>query len=182
MKKLVLITSMLLLPTAVTAQDSGSPIVAQQRVRSAEDQNVLSLPSNTEVGIRLNEDVSTKTHQQGDRITFSTTHDILLQDYVVIPAGTRVVGEVTWMTGKGMFGKSGKFEIEVRYIDLNGRRIPMQGKFRQEGDGNTVATIGAVVVVPVAGFFVTGKSGAMPRGRELTVYTAEAVAVALPSS
>lgn len=77
------------------------------------------------------------------------------------------------MTNKGMSGKSGKFEIEITHVEVGGRRIPLEGTFRQEGEGNTVATIGAVAVVPVAGFFVTGRSGRMPSGSELTVYTAE---------
>jgi hypothetical protein len=170
----------LLAPLAIAAQDQSGPIVAQRAGASA-SANSVSLPANTEVGIRLNQDISTKSARQGETVSFSTTHDVLLDEFVVIPAGTRVVGEITWVSGKGMFGKSGKFELEVRYIDLGGRRIPLEGKFRQEGDGNTVATIGAVVVVPVAGFFVTGKSGVMPKGRELTVYTAQPIPVTLPA-
>ncbi|EMD81794.1 hypothetical protein C725_2842 [Pacificimonas flava] len=37
------------------------------------------------------------------------------------------------MTGKGMFGKSGKMDVEIRYIEVDGNRIPVVGKFRQEG-------------------------------------------------
>ncbi len=178
MRGLVVLAVIFGAQTAVLAQESQAPIVAQKQ-GSAADENTTYLPANTEVGIRLNNDISTKKNSEGETISFSVTHDVLLQDYVVIPAGSRAVGEITWMSGKGMFGKSGKFEIEVRYIDLNGRRIPLEGKFRQEGDGNTVATIGAVVVVPVAGFFVTGKSGVMPKGRELTVFTGQPVPVTL---
>jgi hypothetical protein len=58
----------------------------------------------------------------------------------VIPRGTPAMGEVTWRTGKGAFGKSGKLEFSLRYIDLGGQHIPVTGDFRQEGEGNTLAT------------------------------------------
>jgi len=71
-------------------------------------------------------------------------------------------------------------EIELRYLELNGRRIPITGKYRQEDEGNTVATVGGVVVAGVFAAFITGKSARIPQGRELKAFTAEALPVALP--
>ena len=164
--------------TSALYAQSGAAITAR-KASSEEQQASAFLPANTEVNLRLNEEINTKQNEQGDTIILSVTHDVMLGDYVVIPQGSRAVGEITWMTGKGMFGKSGKFDLELRYVEVDGQRIPLAGKFRQEGNGNTVATVGAVVLVPVAGFLVTGKSGSMPRGKELTVYTAEPVPVML---
>lgn len=94
----------------------------------------------------------------------------------VIPSGTPAVGEITFKTGKGVFGKSGKLEVELRHVDLNGQRIPLTGKYRQEGEGNTTAAVGAVFLA--AGLlFVTGKSAIIPRGRELAGYTSQVVNV-----
>jgi hypothetical protein len=100
----------------------------------------------------------------------------------VIPRGTRAVGEVTWKTGKAAFGKSGKMEVALRYIQLGRNRIDITGKHRQEGEGNTVATIGAVVLVGVlGGLAVTGKSAHIPGGREFRAFTVDAVPVQLPT-
>ena len=89
-----------------------------------------------------------------------------VQSQITLPA----TGEVTMRTGKAVFGKSGKMEVELRNIDLDGRRIPVSGKYRQEGEGNTLAAVGAVFLA--AGLmFVTGKSAVIPRGRELVAYT-----------
>lgn len=149
--------------------------------RPAQTDSVV-LPANTEVTVSTNEELTTKKNAEGDPVYFTVTHDVILKGYVVIPRGSRAVGEITWMTGKGMFGKSGKLEFELRYAEVGNMRVPLTGKFRQEGSGNTVATVGAVVLVPVAGFFVTGKSGSVPRGRELTVYTSQDVPVILPAT
>ena len=42
-------------------------------------------------------------------------------------AGSRAMGEIVWRTGRGAFGKSGKMEVALRNIELDGRRIPLEG-------------------------------------------------------
>lgn len=158
---------------------SPPPVIMAQEVQQFPE-NQSFLPANTEVFLSLNQPLNTKRTKEGETFYLTVTHDVMLDGYVVIPRGSRAVGEVTWVTGKGMFGKSGKMEVDIRYVDAAGARIPVVGTFRQEGSGNTVATVGAVVVVPVAGFFVTGKSGEIPKGRELTVFTRDALPVRLP--
>jgi hypothetical protein len=142
------------------------------------------LPANTEVLLSVSQEVTTKgrTWSEGDNFNLSVVHDVMLGDYIVIPAGSRAVGRITWMTSKGMFGKSGKMDIELEYVTVNGRRIDLEGTYRQEGEGNTVATVAGVVVVPVVGFFITGKSGRIPQGRELMATTENDIELAIPAS
>lgn len=137
------------------------------------------LPANTQVDVTLNSEVNSKKVKQGDRLSGSVSHDVMLGDYVVIPKGTRANGSVTYRTGKGAFGKSAKMEISITDLDLNGRSIPVNGKFRQEGTGNTGATVGAAVAVGVFSAFVTGKSAVFEQGRELRVFTSDALPVAI---
>ena len=76
-------------------------------------------------------------------------------------------------TGKGVFGKSGKMQIEMRSVDLDNQRIPLTGKYQQEGEGNTLAAVGAILLsAPL--MFVTGKSAIIPRGKEISDYTMQA--------
>jgi hypothetical protein len=142
-----------------------------------------SLPANTEIMLRMNDELTTKGGklEVGHMFRLSVVDDVRLGDAIVIPRGSPAFGEVTWKTGKGAFGKSGKMEVKMRYIDLNGRRIPLSGEYRQEGEGNTVATVAAVVAVGVFGAFVTGKSAVIPQGRELKAHTIEALPVVLPA-
>lgn len=142
-----------------------------------------SLPANTAIMLRMNDELTTKGGklEVGHMFRLSVVDDVRLGDAIVIPRGAPAFGEVTWKTGKGAFGKSGKMEVKMRYIDLNGRRIPLSGEYRQEGEGNTVATIAAVVAVGVFGAFVTGKSAVIPQGRELKAHTTEALPVVLPA-
>lgn len=163
---------------SVPVQASPSPALTVAR---AEPRAALVLPANTEVLLKMNQEVTTKgkTWSEGDTFDMSVVHDVMLGDYVVIPRGSRGVGRITWMTNKGAFGKSGKMDIELEYIEVSGRRIPINGTYRQEGEGNTVATVGGVILAGVFAGFITGKSGRIPQGRELMAHTQEDIPLAV---
>jgi hypothetical protein len=131
--------------------------------------------------LRLDETVSSKGHKVGDRFRLTVVQDVYLGGAVVIPRGTPAFGNIAWRTGKGMFGKSAKMEIEIDHLDVNGRAVPLSGRFRQEGQGNTGATIGTAVAAGlIAAAFVTGRSAVFEQGREFRVSTREAVAFGAP--
>ncbi len=140
------------------------------------------LPTNTEIVVRMNSELNSKQAKEGSAFTTTVAYDVMLGNMVVIPRGAPASGVVTWRTGKGAFGKSAKMTYEIRSLDLGGQRVPLSGKFRQEGKGNTGAAVGAVVAVGVFGAFVTGKSAIVEQGRELKVYTTSAIPVALPQA
>ena len=173
------------LASAAAAQVTSPPaaIVPLQAVAPAPTQT--SLPANTEVLLSMNEELSTKGGkiEVGTKFRMSVVNDVRLNGFTVIPRGTPAVGEVTWKTGKGMFGKSGKMEVDLRHLDLNGQTIPLTGHYRQEGSGNTVATVATVILVaPIAGMLVTGRSAVLPQGRELKAYLAESLPVTMPAA
>lgn len=173
--------------TGALAQDASNqplepikPVAAQSAASKAQ----AFLPANTEVLLSMNEDLTTKggNIEEGTMFYLTVASDVKLGDNVIIPRGARGAGEVTWKTGKGAFGKSGKMDIELRYVEVGGQRIPVEGKYRQEGEGNTVATVGTVLLAGVFAGFVTGKSAKIPRGRELSARTKLDVPVALPAA
>ena len=139
------------------------------------------LPTNTEVVVKMTSELNSKKVREGDKFTATTASDVMLANMIVIPRGTPVNGVVTWRTGKGAFGKSAKMEYALTSLDLNGQSIPLQGNFRQEGSGNTGATVGAVVAVGVFAAFVTGKSAVVPAGTELKTYTRMPLSVLPPA-
>lgn len=140
------------------------------------------LPTNTEVLLRMDSELSSKKARAGDVFTASVAQDVMVGNVIAIPKGTPANGVVTWRTGKGSFGKSAKMSYEFKSLDLSGQRIPLTGQFRQDGSGNTGATVGAVAAAGViGGLFVTGKSAVIEKGRELKVATAAALPLAAPA-
>jgi hypothetical protein len=152
-------------PVASIAPAQPAPLVAPVQ-RAAQ----LRLPANTSLTVALNNSLNTKTFHTGDKFSLTVSQDVMAGDRVVIPHGTRAVGQVNWAKGNGSFGKSGKIELAFRYIELGGKKIPLEGTYYQEGNGNTAGTVGAIVGAGlVGGLIVHGHNAEVPEGKEFTV-------------
>ncbi|KLE32468.1 hypothetical protein [Aurantiacibacter luteus] len=174
-----------LIPAALAAA-LAVPAAAQEapmQVQRTSEGNAF-LPANTEVRMRLNQEVTTRgdTWNEGDTFRLTVSNDVMLGDYVVIPEGSPAMGRITWMTNRGMFGKSGKMDIELEYVEVNGRQIPVNGTFRQEGEGATLATVGGVLVAGIFAGFITGRSAVIPEDRELVATTENNLELAIAAS
>ena len=182
MNKFVIAATAAMFVTPVIAHAQDTPL-AVQHVDAAPQGNAF-LPANTEVLLAMSQEVTTKgkTWKEGDTFKLRVEKDVMLGDYVVIPEGAPAYGRITWLTSKGAFGKSGKMDIELEHIDLGGRKIRIDGTYRQEGEGNTLATVGGVVAAGVFAAFITGKSGRIPEGRELTATTEEPIELAVAAA
>lgn len=152
-----------LVSTSLSAQTETAP--AQTTVALAPASALLSLNAGTPITLAVAEEVNSSTHKEGDTFRLTVPNDVMIGNTLVIPRGTPGMGEITWRTGKGAFGKSGKMELSLRHIDLNGQRIPVTGDFRQEGEGNTIATGIGILAVGVFAGFITGKRARLPVGR-----------------
>lgn len=184
-----LVVALVAIPASLAAQTATpvgvqpsliAPVVAVARPSATEAQ--AALPANSEIWVSPNGEVNSKRIKQGAKFEMSVSRDVMLGNYVVIPRGTRAVGQISYRTGKGAFGKSGKMEFEVVDVDLGGRLIPVKGHYRIEGQGNTGATVGAIVAVGVFSAFVTGHSAAIAQGTEYKAYTTDALPIVTAAS
>jgi hypothetical protein len=105
-----------LLAVPAFAQDPAAFPLPVQAARA----NNAVLPAGTEVKLRLAQELTTKGDglQEGDTFMMTVTQDVRHEGYVVIPRGSRAIGRVTFLTSKGMFGKSGKMDIEIDYVEV----------------------------------------------------------------
>jgi hypothetical protein len=69
-----------------------------------------------------------------------------------------------------MFGKSGKLETRLLYAKVGNQQVKIGGKKGDRGDGGTAATVGALLFVWPAAFFITGKSAVIAPGTQATGY------------
>lgn len=164
---------------AMPAPAMGAAITA--RAVTAPTGNTTTLPANTELLLRLSQDVNSKRMKEGETFRVALAQDVMIGNYIVLPKGTPGTGYISYRTGKGAFGKSAKMEITMRSLDLpNGRTVALTGMTRQEGTGNTGATVGTAVAAGPFAAFVTGRSAVFAEGREVRGFTREALEVALP--
>lgn len=125
------------------------------------------LPTGTVIPLILRQALSTKTNVKGDLFDMSVAHDVSAMGRVVIPAGTRAVGEITRCEKKGAFGRSGKIEARVLYVVIGDRTIRTSGALSARGQGAAAETVLATVAVGALSFIVTGRSAAIAAGSPL---------------
>jgi hypothetical protein len=150
--------------TAPLQVSDPAPLVIEQTPQSQVAGNVLK--QGTPIYLATDADMSSQDNRVGDRVDLRVLDAVSLNGHTVIPVGTRGVGEVTLVRRKGMWGKSGRLEFRPLYILLGGRQIPISAHqmTKEKGETGTAGVVASIVVLPLAGFFVTGTSARIPRG------------------
>lgn len=149
------------------------------------EMKTVELPADTVFKISLNDDVSSKTNQVGDPVTFTVQEDVSVGNVLVLPKGAQGSGVVTKVSRPKSFGRSGALDISFDQVfSVDDEVIPTvlgpeaKEKLKMEAAAVGVSTIGALALGPiglVGGFFVKGKDVSLPAGSTLYIETQEAV-------
>jgi hypothetical protein len=161
-------------PPAIGAAPAAAPVAVAQpaaRMVIGQPSRDTVLPQGTSVRLRTMTPLSSQDNRVGDRFDLEVAEDVLLGGHIVIPRGSPGRGEVTLVRRKGMWGKSGRLETRLLSVRAHGLDIPIHGVVGERGETGTIGVVGAILVLPVAGFFVTGTSAVMPMGSAATGVT-----------
>jgi hypothetical protein len=125
----------------------------------------LRLAEGTEFGVRLDQEVSSKTARLEDRIEASVADPFRAEGRLALPAGTRVRGIVKRVDPAERPSKEGRLELEFDAVYLDRERIAMLGRVTALGEGSVKkdaakAGIGATLGAVLGGIFA-GKGGAI---------------------
>lgn len=166
--------------TLLCAAALAAPSVALAQtpvtITPASNSNVLRAGERIPVRTLVDMTTKKKALKVGDRVNVETAENVMVGSNIVIPAGTPGVAEITSVRNKGMWGKSGFIEGRVLYIRMNGRQIRMTGTFNDKGVTGTAGVVGAIALVPIAGFFTTGTSASIPLGSIIPAFLDEDIA------
>jgi hypothetical protein len=147
--------------------------------------NQMTLPEGTKIRVRLEQDISSATAEQGQPVQLTVTEDVRIGDTVVIKQGAPVVGTVTEAQQKRHMGRTGKLDFSIdRVVAVDGTSIPLRySPIKKEGGSHGVATgiatAGAALVFwPAAPFFLLmhGKDVTLHHGIEVDVFTDQSFA------
>lgn len=161
------------LAQSTTAVPIGQTVVLPQSSPASTSQNVTVIqqqaPANVlragaPIPVVLSEFLTTKgkSLKVGRPVQLEVAQDVLLNGQVVIPARSPVEGVLTEVRNKGMWGKSGAIRLHIKSVNVNGTNVRLKGDMDTRGETGTAGVVGALAVLPVAGFFVTGTSAEMP--------------------
>jgi hypothetical protein len=169
-----------------TAPTVAAPPVAPLTVGANAVQTKLA--SGTELSLRLRSELTTKDKilKVGDRFDLEAVDPLKIGSTTVVPAGTRAVGEITFVRNKGMWGKSGKFNARLLFLQMGDRNIRLAGTFDDKGTSGGWGAVGATllspVILPIGGFFVTGTSARLAAGTIVKAHLDEDVPVAITTA
>jgi len=178
-KSLALASAAMLVCSTATAQTT-MPVAPV----AAANYSTAVLRTGTEVPLKLSEGLTTKGKKLkvGQRFHMEVAENVVMQDQVVIPAGSPAIGEISEVRNKGMWGKSGHLTARIMYVTVNGRQIRLSGGFDDKGVTGTAGVVGAIALVPVAGFFMTGTSAMIPMGTAVKGFVDEDVPLTMAAA
>ena len=191
------VTAALLLLPAVQAQATlhAQPALQAQPAAQAQSAAItdsppaspdmatpITVPAGTPILVTMASDLSSRTAQVGDVFQVVVAEDLVYQGVVVVPKDMAGHGQVTFAARKGGFGKAGIIGIALRFLDMDGRKIALDGRYREVGQSNDGGAAVTMAAVGVLGGFVTGKSSAIPKGRVLKARLGEDLVLPAPPS
>lgn len=158
------------LTTAAFCLSLSVPSSAQPAVVEAQRVDNLAsvLPVNTMLMVTPEQEVTSKKMKEGDKHRFLVVEDIVYNGAIVIPRGSPVLAVVTWRTGKGIVGKSAKYDLSFELVRVGNKSWKIRGQHRQEGRGNTAGAL-------LGSMLITGKSAVMLPGQIVNAFTAEPI-------
>lgn len=193
------LAALLVVPT-VQAQDAAAPvdttaaqpmpaIAAAEPVATAESTDRVEvthtsvmrhsccrLPAGSPVELQLGETLSSTRHKRGDRFALRLSQPLAVEGAEPIPAGTPAVGEVVHGARSRGGGAPGELLIAGRYLEYNGRQIPLRGlSVGQSGREQINGAMGAAFVIGPFAMFVRGREIEIPADTALRAKLAQAL-------
>ena len=98
-------------PTAASPPAEGSPSAAADS-----DPNRVTIPSGTQIPIALTQAISTKNAREGDAVYAQTSFPFVLNDRVLVPAGTYIQGKISRVERAGH--GHGRAEILIHFTSM----------------------------------------------------------------
>jgi len=121
------------------------------------------LPNGTEIKVRLEEPLSSKTTRVEERVVGTVVEPVTRNGRTAIPAGTAVRGTVASVQRAERPSKGGRLEVDFDSMVVDGQRVGMDArvvKVEESGIDKKKAGLGAVIG-GVLGAVIDGKKGAL---------------------
>jgi hypothetical protein len=113
-----ILIALVLLSAFVVAQENAKTDVSPGLTPNVPHANVheITIPAGTKVPISLKNTISTKANHEGDPIYAQTTFPVVVNDRIVIPAGTYMQGRISSIKPAGRI--KGRAEVLVHFTTL----------------------------------------------------------------
>lgn len=127
----------------------------------------------TPLTLRTRTEVSTRDAKPGDRLHLEVAESLSHQGQVIVPVGAPAVAEVVRSDRSGHFGRKGKVDIRLLYVQTPSGPVRLTGQAADQGIDHAALSIGTFVLVSPLGFLIRGTSARIPFGTSVQAYLAE---------
>lgn len=141
--------------------------VALSNSEQGNDARLHTLVAGTEVHLRLLEAVASHTHKRGDRFKLEVAEPIVVDESIVVPAGSPAIGEVVHAAKPGMSGKAGELILATRSLSVGDHEIKLRSFTAGNGENRLALATGLAVTLGVPALFVVGKNLVLPAGTDV---------------
>ncbi len=152
MKLIALVTSAFILGASAEAQTAQTPDTGVSQPSASVVLNPTVLPPDTVTQVTSVQEITSIQMKQGDSYMLQVAADVAQDGIVIIPRGAPVKSTITWRTGKGIGGKSAKFEITFNSVTVHGHQYALLGSI-----------------------WISGHSAVMTSGQMVNAFTAEPI-------
>jgi hypothetical protein len=102
----------------------------------------VEIPFGTVVPLRVEEAIHPATHTVGQQVVFIVDRDVVVDDEIVIAAGSAAFGEITQSTKKGSVGKPAVIGVTVNHVlAVDGTAIALKGAKLVEGESKQTSSL-----------------------------------------
>ncbi len=153
-------------PSVAPVAEVSRPVAPQPEAPRVPQFEELILPASSVIGLQLESTLSSERARVEDRIEARVTRDVLAAGRVAIPAGSRVLGSVTFVERGGKVKERARLGVRFHTLILaDGSEVPLQTEaIYRDGDspaGDSAKKIGvAAVGGAILGGILGGKKGA----------------------
>jgi hypothetical protein len=139
-----------------------------------------TIPARTVLEIEILDAINSKDNRNGESFRFRLAEPLMMDGQVLIPAGTPGTGEIVHAARARMGGKAGELILAARFLDFNGRQIPLRtfrfGRSQGRDNSGTVNTIGmisaaTIPAVGMVGYLIAGGEVRIAVGARATAQT-----------
>lgn len=162
MKKIIsLILCLCFLSTFTTVAQAGTTKSLQ----------TLTLLNNTRIKVSAMDNMSSDLNTQGQEVSFQLSEDTIVDNKVVLKAGTIVTGNITSMEPRSYLEKGGKLTVDLLYTTaVNGSRVPLRGTVTVAGKSKIGKMVALSVIITPLFLLMRGDHAVISAGTKFNGY------------
>lgn len=148
------------------------PSMDTTKLATSKNCSMVTLPAGTPIVLKNTKTINSSNITNGSNVLFTVVNDVIVDDKIVIKAGSIVNAQVSYAKRKNYAGIAGEITIsDFAAKAVDGTYVPLRATLSSKGEEKMGLSIGLGVVLCVLFLFMQGDDAIVPAGTTKSVYT-----------